>query len=105
MVRVVLLFCSEVVRAVLLFCSEVVRTRTRPELNFAPVPEPVPESPVKSGTGPGTRLCHRYRYQALSLEPITKMCNKSYTRVFSIWTYHENILITNIKVNGPGNKI
>ena len=29
-------------------------TRTRPELNFAPVPE----SPVKSGTG--TRLCHWY---------------------------------------------
>ena len=33
--------------------------RTRPELNFAPVPEPL----VKSGTGTrtGTRLCHRDR--------------------------------------------
>ena len=34
--------------------------RTRPELNF--VPEPVPEPPVQSGSGTGTRLCHRYRY-------------------------------------------
>ena len=48
-----------------------------PELNFAP--EPVPESPLKSGTV--NRLCHWYRYQALSLVPITKMCYKSYTRV------------------------
>ena len=43
--------------------------RTRPELNFAPVPEPVPELLVKSGTGTGTgiRLCHQYC--TLSLVP------------------------------------
>ena len=28
-----------------------IHIRTRPELNFAPVLEPVPEPPVKSGTG------------------------------------------------------
>ena len=43
--------------------------RTRPELNFALVPE----LPVKSGTGTGSKLCYRDRYQALSLVPITKM--------------------------------
>ena len=31
------------------------RTKTRPELNIAPEPEPVSEPPVQSGTG--TRLC------------------------------------------------
>ena len=42
-----------------------VLTKTQPELNFAPVPEP----PVISGTRTGTRLCPRNRYQALSLVP------------------------------------
>ena len=45
----------------------IIWSRTRPELNFAPVPDP----PAKSGTG--TKLCHRYRYQALSLVFITKI--------------------------------
>ena len=36
--------------------------RTRPELNFAPVPEP----PVKSGT----RLFHRYRDRYKALSPV-----------------------------------
>ena len=51
------------------YASTWIGTRTRPELNFTPVPKPVP--PVKSGTGTGTRLCHRYqhRYQALSQVP------------------------------------
>ena len=40
--------------------------RTRPEMNFVPVPEPVPESPVKSSTRPGTGT----GYQALSPVPV-----------------------------------
>ena len=36
----------------------------------------------RPATGTGTRLCNRYRYQALSLVPITKMCYKSYTGVY-----------------------
>ena len=44
--------------------------RTRPELNFVPVPDP----PVLSGirTGSCTRLCHQNRnwYQALLPEPV-----------------------------------
>ena len=63
-----------------------IQIRTRPELNFAPVPEPVPEPPVQpvpvpelvpvpgsvTSTGTGTMFCHRYpnRYQALSPETV-----------------------------------
>ena len=42
-------------------------TKTRPELNFAPVPEPEP--PAKSGTGNGTRLCHPSPVRNLVLSP------------------------------------
>ena len=46
-----------------------------------------------TGTGTGTRLCHWY---------LSRKCAIKVTLEKSIWTYHENILITNIKVNGPG---
>ena len=36
---------------------------------------------------------------------LSRKCAIKVTLEYSIWTYHENILITNIKVNGPGNKI
>ena len=41
-----------------------VLNRTRPEINFAPVPEP----PVKFGTETGTRLCHWYLPNKMCLE-------------------------------------
>ena len=58
-----------------LFCITI---KTRPELNFAPVlePVPVPEPPVISGT----RLCHWYGVP----EPVP--CSIT-------GTYHENVPI------------
>ena len=59
--------------------------RTQPELNFAPVPEP----PVKSGTGTGLFYRYRDQYQALSpvrnryqavtgTETVTMLCHRNW---------------------------
>ena len=79
-----------------------IQARTRPELNFAPVPEPVPEPQVKSGT----RLCHRFLIPIMKNVPIKLTLEYIHLYIHkSIWNYHENIPITYIRVNGPGNKI
>ena len=47
-----------------------------------------------------------YRTNQLSVKNIMHNEYSSYiTQLASIWTYHNNILLTNIEVIGPGNKI
>ena len=84
--------------------------RNRPELNFAPVPGPVPEPPVQScavtGTRTGTTSPIMCRYRTG-----TKLCHRYLSRKYAYKTYNRvngpitKIYLTYIRLNGPGNKI